>query len=412
MAIFCKPVSSKKRFIPHRKLFDSYSFTLYDKAEKIPENDLLKLNPDNIFFNISFLNLIENCKTIKVQMRYCLIYKNKLPIGFIYCQITDFNTGVFLELLKNENNDRSLNAIKLVEKFLIKNRHENLLRLFTCGNNLISGEHGFYFLNTISEKIKHQLVLQTIDLISKEENKTGMISAVLIKDFEEQLKPKQLFKNFKFEAFTVEPNLILEFPVQVNSLEEYVQLFSKKYRNRAKNIQKKFGDLDCKELNISDIKTYEEEIYSLYLQVYKRAKFKLLQLPSNYFSECKFIFKDEFKVHGFFKNNQLVAFNSSFLLKTNVLEAHYIGINYELNKEYELYQNTLCNIITLAIKQNKGVINFGRTAAEIKTTIGAKPKELYCYIKAQNTISKLVQKSLIKFLKPDDWIPRNPFKEE
>ncbi|MCA0431366.1 MAG: hypothetical protein LCH32_12775 [Bacteroidetes bacterium] len=412
MAIFCKPISSKKRFIPYRKLFESYSFTLYEKAALIPENDLLKICTGDVFFNKNFLNLIEKCKNIKVQMRYCVIYENKLPIGFLYCQITDFNAGVFGELVKNENSDRSSKTLKLFEKYLIKNRHENLLRLFTCGNNLVSGEHGFCFINSVPEKIKHQLVLHTIDLISKEETKTGTISAVLIKDFEEHLKPKQLFKTFKYEVFTVEPNLILEFPKKVDSLDEYIQLFSKKYRNRAKNIQKKFLDIDIKELNITEIKTYETEIYSLYIQVFKRAKFKLLQLPNNYFSECKLIFKEQFKVYGFFKNNQLIAFNSSFLLKDNVLEAHYIGINYELNKEYELYQNTLCNIVTLAINQNKKIINFGRTAAEIKTTIGAKPKELYCYIKAQNTISKLVQKSLIKFLKPDEWIPRNPFKEE
>jgi hypothetical protein len=412
MAIFCKPISSKKRFIPYRKLFESYSFTLYDKAALIPDTDILKICQNDVFFNKNFLNLIEKCKNIKVQMRYCVIYENKVPIGFLYCQITDFNAGVFGELVKNENSDRSSNTLKLFEKYLIKNRHENLLRLFTCGNNLVSGEHGFCFINSITEKIKHQLLLQTIDLISKEETKAGMISAVLIKDFEEHLKPKQLFKTFKYEVFTVEPNLILEFPKKVDTLDEYVQLFSKKYRNRAKTIQKKFLEIDVKELNINEIKTYETEIYSLYLQVFKRAKFKLLQLPNNYFSECKLIFKEQFKVYGFFKNNKLIAFNSSFILKDNVLEAHYIGINYELNKEYELYQNTLCNIVTLAISQNKKSINFGRTAAEIKTTIGAKPKELYCYIKAQNTISKLVQKSLIKFLKPDEWIPRNPFKED
>jgi hypothetical protein len=43
---------------------------------------------------------------------------------------------------------------------------------------------------------------------------------------------------------------------------------------------------------------------------------------------------------------------------------------------------------------------------------GAKPEDLICYIKPQNTISRLIQKPFISFLQPQPWIPRNPFKEE
>jgi hypothetical protein len=60
----------------------------------------------------------------------------------------------------------------------------------------------------------------------------------------------------------------------------------------------------------------------------------------------------------------------------------------------------------------KKCVNLGRTASEIKTTAGAIPKELISYAKPQNTISKLLMKKMISFLKPKEWIPRNPFKED
>ena len=97
MAIFCKPISSKKRFIPYRKLFESYSFTLYEKAALIPENDLLKICTGDVFFNKNFLNLIEKCKNIKVQMRYCVIYENKLHLKTLSAKINRLRYGEIKE---------------------------------------------------------------------------------------------------------------------------------------------------------------------------------------------------------------------------------------------------------------------------------------------------------------------------
>jgi hypothetical protein len=111
-------------------------------------------------------------------------------------------------------------------------------------------------------------------------------------------------------------------------------------------------------------------------------------------------------------NEKLVAFSSWFQMPDNSIEAHYIGLNYEVNEQMELYQNILYDFVELAIINKNDHVNLGRTAAEIKTTIGAKAHDLICYIQPQNTVSKLIVKPFIEFLSPKDWIPRNPFKEE
>ena len=107
-----------------------------------------------------------------------------------------------------------------------------------------------------------------------------------------------------------------------------------------------------------------------------------------------------------------IAFSSSFEVEESVLEAHYIGLDYSLNKELELYQNILYDFIGKAVVSGKSHVNLGRTASEIKSTVGAKVQELTCYIKPQNTVSKVILKPFINFLQPGEWIPRNPFKEE
>ena len=107
-----------------------------------------------------------------------------------------------------------------------------------------------------------------------------------------------------------------------------------------------------------------------------------------------------------------MAFASAFVMPDKSLEAHYIGMDYNFNAEYCLYQNILLSMINEGLLHGCDRVNLGRTASEIKTTVGAKPVDLICYIKPQNTISKIIQKPFISFLQPGEWIPRNPFRDE
>jgi predicted porin len=205
---------------------------------------------------------------------------------------------------------------------------------------------------------------------------------------------------------------VVDIPDGVRTLNEYIALFSKKYRNRAKSILKNAANIEVRNLNEAQLKAENKNIYKLYEQVYNHAKFKLVKLPETYFLDCKSSFPDKFTVTAFYYKDKLVAFSSGFDLSNELLEAHYIGFDYELNKEIDLYQNILYNFLEQAIMFKKKRLNLGRTAGEIKSTVGAHAQELTCYIKPQNTVSRMVLKPFINFLQPGEWIPRNPFKEE
>ena len=169
--------------------------------------------------------------------------------------------------------------------------------------------------------------------------------------------------------------------------------------------------LEIRYLELDEIRAREKEIYSLYEQIFEKAKFRLIKLSSDYFSSVKELFQDLFTVKAYFKEGVMVAFASSFVMKDE-LEAHYIGFKYDENSAHDLYQNILYSMIEEGLKNNCPRVNLGRTASEIKTTVGAKPHNLLCYIRSQNTISRLIQRPFISFLQPAKLTPRNPFKEE
>jgi hypothetical protein len=409
---FCKPIKDKKRFLPNRNLGNGYTFTLFERAALVNKKDWESiLTKESVFFRLPYLEIVERCYPSKLDVRYVIVYHNEKPCGILYFQIIDFKASVFGELLKDEVGEITSKRIRLFEKYIDKNKSDVLMRLFTCGNNLVSGEHGFLFSETVKAKDRTDVLLALTDVIAKEEKLRGTISATLIKDFEKPLLDDVQLEDYKFTQFFVEPNMEVEIPQEVNSLSEYLQLFSKKYRNRAKSIFKAAAVIEVKELSAEHIKQEQASIYTLYENIYKRAKFKLLKLPLDYFECCKKQFESDFFLVGFYHQGSLVAFCSGFYMHGQV-EAHYIGLNYENNKEYELYQNILYKFIEKGIQKNIRKVNFGRTAAEIKSTVGAVPQNLICYIRPQNTVSRMIQKPFIQFLQPTEWVQRNPFKEE
>lgn len=412
---FCKHIEKLAGLHRKSKLENELSFVVFDKAEEVNLNHWNEVHKNgNIFLHLNYLKTLEEIPDKNFQSRYIIIYKHANPFAIAYFQVIDFKAAAFGDLLDSKVNSIKSKRAQLFENYIDNNKDEVVMRLLTCGNNVVSGEHAFLFKDKLSKQEEFKVIEDLIERLGSKEKLRGKVSAVLVKDFESPVlkQSKCFFNHEKYIEFSVEPNMVVDIPENVNSLNEYIALFSKKYRNRAKNILKNAANIEIKVLSETELEAQNKNIYKLYEQVYNNAKFKLVKLPQNYFLDLKRNFPDRFDVTAYYYNNKMVAFTSGIEVSDSTLEAHYIGFDYELNKEIDLYQNMLYNFLERAILAKKKRLNLGRTAGEIKSTVGAYAQELTCYIKPQNTVSRMVLKPFISFLQPSDWIPRNPFKEE
>ena len=412
MFALCDKILSKNILKPNRKLFSNYTFTCYDEIKNVTEIEWSKaMKNKNVFLSHSYLRVLHKEKSEHFRFRYVIIYNRKTPIGVVYFQINDFPASLFGELIEKQITELKSKKTSVFQRYINHNEDETIMRLVTCGNNFISGEHGFY-IDVNSKKTVFKLVEGVIDCVSRAEKLRGKISAILVKDFyEEGFGDKDCWYCTRFKHFNVEPNMIIDLPNGISNLTDYIYCFSKKYRNRAKGILKASASLTKKRLSNDEVSFYKDTMYALYTQVFNQAKFKLVHLSPNYFEDVIKANTNSFYVDAWFLEDKMLSFACGFCLE-NEVEAHYIGFDYSHNKEFELYQTILYSFIEQAIVMHKTKVNLGRTASEIKTTVGAKPHELLCYIKPQNTVSKLILKPFMQFLQPTEWIPRNPFKEE
>lgn len=413
MLIPCNKIPNKKSSAVRKKP-SNFAFAVYDSVSMINKEHWTQVERHGSeFLNLDYLTIFENNPPDDIRFHYAIIYDSSKPIAIAYFQVVDFSTESFGSII-NQNDEIGCYISDYIKKqiktHLLRGADHFNMRLLICGNACISGEHGFTIVPDVDKTQAYDALADVIYRISRAEKLRGKIAAVLVKDFyTSSLKHSKELEEFKYHDFLVEPNMIVD--IKWSSFDEYLNAISKKYRSRAKSIIKKGKNLERKNLSFEEIKSHSKAIEKLYLNVHLKAKFRMATLKPNYFVEMKKMLGDKFNFVAYFLNGKLVGFRSSFVLKKD-LEAHFIGLNYDVNKDYELYQNILYDYLKEAILNKSKELYLGRTASEIKSNIGAKAYELTCYIRHRNPLSNRIIKPFIDYLKPTEWTPRNPFKED
>ena len=413
MLISCSKIPNKKKSTLRKKSSD-FAFAVYDSVSMINiEHWNRVVIYGSEFLQLPFLTVLENEHPDNMHFHYAIIYDANKPVAIAYFQVIDFSSDSFGSSVEPNNDEYSCLITDYLKKHitshLIRSTDHINMRLLICGNAFVSVEHGFTCIPETNKTEAVDALADVIYRISTAEKLKGKIAAVLVKDFyTSSIQHTKEFEEYKYHDFLVEPNMVLD--IHWETFDEYLNAMSKKYRNRAKNIVKKGAEIERKDFSVEDIKANSKQLLQLYNNVHLKAKFRMASLTPSYFAEMKKVLGDKFNFVGYYHEQKLIGFRSTFILEDEI-EAHFVGLDYSINKELELYQNILYDYVKDSLDKNAKHLFLGRTASEIKSTFGAEAVELTCYIRHRNPLSNRIIKPFVDYLKPSEWIPRNPFKE-
>jgi predicted N-acyltransferase len=376
-------------------------FKIYTLVSELP-NTWDNVAESNIFLQTSYLNVLEQSAPVNMQCFYIGIYENDTLIGVSLAQYLDTN-----KLDSFGERDKCVRTA--IRNFMFKNFASHVLFL---GNNMITGQNGYAFSKEIDfETISSILLQSATEITSYFKNKGIKIHLVSFKDFYDECA-NELVK-YKFSnifEFNVQPNMIFYLNGKWKSNEEYIGSLSKKYRDQYKRAHKKFDGIAVKNLTLKEIKQHESTIYDLYHYVAVNAPFNTFFLAKNHFSTMKKQCSERFLLFGYFLNDKLVGFHT-LLLNGSVLETYFLGYDQKVQKENMLYLNMLYNMTNFGIEHGFDKIIFGRTALEIKSSIGAIPVEMSGFMyHTNNLINKYLGKIFQKIEPQVTWQMRHPFK--
>jgi len=383
-------------------------YKLYSSVSELPENwDALSHN--DVFLKKAFLRALEHSCPKNITPTYAGVFKAEMLVGILIIQRVE----MYLEdIFRNANDTYFIRKSKQIFSNAVKGN------ALIVGSIMHTGQHGLYFKK---EAINYQEYLQQLSLVIDKiksqikQNHKKKIRLIAFKDYfeEDAIHDNEVFfKNEKLYKVQVQPNMVFNILDSWKTLEDYTAAFTKKYRDRYKSARKKRTKIEKRELDVVTLNILQDKMFQLYKNVSDNARVNTFILSNNHFVTLKKELKNNFKVFGYFIDKELVGF-FTLILNNKSLETYFLGYNHKHQQQYQMYLNMLFDMAQFGIENNFSQIVYARTAMEIKSSIGAKPKPMSIYIKHTNFIANAMLKLIFKYLNPDtNWVERHPFKTE
>ena len=381
-------------------------FKIFDNVNDLPSEWNGLVNHD-IFLQSSYLKALELSSPKNISWFYLGIFNDDRLVGVAIVQRVE----LYLEdIFRNYKDSCFRQKVKhFVSKFLKGN-------MLVVGNLMHTGQHGIFFN---SEVITQSEFLEQVysgfkdlkNLIREKHSKR--IRIVMFKDYfvDDNIHSEtQFFAAHELHKISVQPNMIMDVRPDWDHFNSYLLDLNTKYRQRFKAARKKAASILKVELDLNKVEASSERLYELYKTVSDNAKINTFILPKGHFTALKKCLNEGFKVFGYYLDGKLIGFYT-LILNDGVLETYFLGYDETYQYQNQLYLNMLYDMADFAIEHKFSSIVYARTAMEIKSSVGAKPKKMNVYLKHTNAFMNYSLQRIFKLMNPaQDWEERHPFK--
>ena len=351
----------------------------------------------NIYYSPGFLEAFE-LGNDDIEYNYVFIVKHNKAVAFANTQLVTISIETITKNIKAKGWLKSI-----INNLFCRNE----IKVLFCGNVFLSGEYGT-FLKDGEKKV--ETFKRLAEGIRRLKKRTKRLHGLFVKDFlDDSLYITKHLTSFDYAPLKVEPNMIINLQPQWQSFEDYKLALKSKYRIKANKADSKSETLVSKLFTKEDIQTHQKALQTLYQYTIANADFNAQILNLRTYSFLKDNFPGDFYVKGYFFEDELVGFLSAMKNGDN-LDAHFIGIDYSKNRRLAIYPRILNDYVRLGIETRAKRINLGRTASEIKSTLGAVPETLTCYFKHRRKTINAFIKPFIKNVTIKTFKQHQPFK--
>lgn len=388
------------------------SFQLYTSIDEVPLNIWNQLVPaSNVLMHYDYLHRLEESEKSQLDFRYVLISQNEIPVGAVYFQVAPFKGNDLVHFIPTGGDTFWRKLLNRLTGALVVPVLKGIdVKLLVSGNIFMTGESGFYF-HPDTDKVTRAIFLRKA--AEEVTRKDSRIKAVLISDLVQPHTDFDTdFSTCSFHEIKAEADMSMNLREEWKTLDDYLKALSSKYRVRARKVYKMNEEQEIvrRELGLGEIEIYSDSLYRLYHQVMDNSRFKLVTLSKDFFHLQKKQFPEQYHIYGYFCGGELIGFISAYTFFRK-MDIHYCGMEGGTSRPVHLYQRMLYDMVELGIRLRMRQLHFGRTAPEIKSTIGAVPLNTYGYIKHLNPFFNLLLTPLLtRLLQPKEYIYRNPFK--
>jgi len=354
----------------------SYSFRLYESIREVPleDWDLLRRHRPDVFMDPRFVAAVERSMSDAARF-WCLLVHDaaRRPVASACLSLFQLD----LALLGQPTLRRIADWARRVFPGFLK------LPVLFCGLPVSAGQSHL----CLAPQSDWRQSLATIDEALCRLARRHRAVLVVFKEFsEEDRDPLDHLLSLGYVRGESLP--MNHFAPQVGSFEEFCASLRSHYRYKIRRSRRKFEQAGYRVEHWSArdaLDHYSDEVHELYRSVVDRAEVKLEYLPRAFFEELARQFPDEIRFTAVRKEGRIVGFAwglSASMRHQNL----FIGLDYRLNAEADLYFNLMAEDLACAIGEGARDVQVGQTADVFKSRMACYPRPRYVYVRGTGAI--------------------------
>ena len=196
------------------------------------------------------------------------------------------------------------------------------------------------------------------------------------------------------------PTAVLDLPYR--TFDEYLASLSRATRKDMRRKLKAFKDIRVEQRR--SIGENECDVARLYKETVAHSDLSFEYLPSNYFQEILDYLYPKASIFLYWKNEELIAFNL-VIENNNRLIDKYIGMDYELISQYNLYFNSWLYNVRYCIERGIPIYQSGQALYGPKLRLGCRLQPNWQYFRHRNVTINSLLKLVAKFIRLDRFDP-------
>jgi hypothetical protein len=277
-------------------------------------------------------------------------------------------------------------------------------RLLLCGNALHSDAPGFVV--AAQEPDPAALLHAVVEDLRRRVR--GGVDAIVLKDPDLPGGGGAL-AGLGYHAFSrSQPTMRVPLDPSWTGWDDYLDALRKKYRQRARAARKKGAGLTREVLDADGVATHADTLDALLAPVMDGADLVVKRFPIATLVALKRGLGERVRVVLYRHDGAPVGFSAS-LRTGRQLDGLLVGMGGEGTQDVCLYQNVLYDFIEDGISHGCTALELGRTALEIKSTVGAQPAGFDVYVRHANSLLHAALGAVLARVPAVDWEPRHAF---
>ena len=179
------------------------------------------------------------------------------------------------------------------------------------------------------------------------------------------------------------------FPPSFANFAQYRAALRSSYRKQISRSMRKLTNagIEAKVLSDTDqiLRLYTPDVHAMYCEMVAKSDVKLEVFPIEYYRQLTKQLAGQIELIVIVKDSRIIAFGWC-LYDESTYHMMYAGLDYSLNREFDLYFNLMYTGFDRALSKRVERIHVGQTATVFKARMGCKSEQRYVFAKGRGAL--------------------------